>query len=146
MAQTVGESPAHGPNSDNRPPWPISREETRLKKRVAQLQKKIHHLESQLVKSRAAERGSKRDLIQRKGDLAESRMLVERLQTQLSAARQNSADGGQAAAAEDGLAKLDEAIRRLASEQKKTGRRLNELACPPAPPFLATLGSIAREG
>ena len=37
------------------------------------------HLEAQLGKARDAERTFKRDLIQRKGELAESRMLAERL-------------------------------------------------------------------
>ena len=69
-----GSSSSHK-NSASRP----SREEIRLNKRVAEQQKKVQHVESQLTKAREAEKSARRDLIQRKGELAESRMLVERL-------------------------------------------------------------------
>jgi len=99
------------------------REEARLKKKVAELQKKLQHLDAQLAKSRDAEKQFKRDLIHRKGELAESRMLAERLRRELDAAQteiqRHSQPSGAEAAASVSTERLAQAVRRLSAEQKK---------------------------
>ena len=65
----------------------LKRQEARLKRKVSELEKKARHLDGQLSKSREAQKNFKRDLIQRKGELAESRMLVERQRRELTAAQ-----------------------------------------------------------
>jgi len=126
-------SPRAAPSSGkSRSPGP-SRAESRLKKQVQEFQNKVQHLDGQLTKSREAERGAKRDLIVRKGELAESRMLAERLQIELDAAR---AALEQAAKAPDkpgsisgeALGDLRQAIRKVSSEQKKLARTVDKLA------------------
>lgn len=113
-----------------------SREEARLRKRNAELLKKSQHLEAQLAKSRETERTFKKDLIQRKGELAESRMLAERLRRESEAARQAAAKSAGAkpseAAPADSAEKLARAVRRLAAEQKKLAHRLERLPDPAA--------------
>ena len=74
-----------------------SRSENRLKKRIVELEKKTQRLEGQLAKSREAEKSIKRDLIQRKGDLAETRMLAERLRLELAQAKAAAAKAAPAA-------------------------------------------------
>ena len=82
-----------------------AREQARLKRQVTARDKKIRHLESQLTKSRESQKTSKRDLIQRKGELAESRMLVERLRRDLAAAQTavELATAGKSEAASEGV-------------------------------------------
>ncbi|HXV75196.1 MAG TPA: NYN domain-containing protein [Candidatus Polarisedimenticolaceae bacterium] len=112
---------------ETRPP----REQVRLEKKLAELNKKHQHLEAQLVKSRETERAFKRDLIQRKGELAEARMLVERLRGELiemqQAARRAAAELPATPVIQEAIDKLDRAVRRLANEQKKTVHRLDKL-------------------
>jgi uncharacterized LabA/DUF88 family protein len=108
-------------------PSNVSREETRLRRQVQQRERKLGHLETQLVKTRDIQKVTKQDLIQRKGELAESRMLVERLRREVSEA-QNAAEvltGRSGDAASDGnVADLIKTVRRLASEQRKLTHRL----------------------
>lgn len=118
-----------------------SREETRLKRRVTELQKKLVHLESQVAKSRESERTFKRDLIQRKGELAESRMLVERLRKELDEVRdatlQASVKTKPPGTATDSLEQLGKAVRRLAGEQKKLAQLIEKRPAPsPVPASL----------
>jgi uncharacterized LabA/DUF88 family protein len=115
-----------------------SREQTRLKRRVTELQKKVKHLEGQLGKSRESEKSFKRDLIQRKGELAETRMLAERLRGELAAsqqkARQAPAPSKPSNSGEQSLDSLAKAIRRLAGEQKKLAHRIDKATGAPTPP------------
>jgi uncharacterized LabA/DUF88 family protein len=118
-----------------------SRAETRLRKRVTELEKKVLHLEGQLAKSRDTEKNAKRKLIQRKGELAESRMLVERLQRDLSDLR--AVAGKQSASpAEGAIGDLTKAVRKLASEQRKLAYRVEKLPATPATPDPALLDPL----
>lgn len=107
------------------------REQIRLEKRLAELQKKGQHLEAQLGKSRDAERTFKRDLIQRKGELAEARMLVERLRGELTVAQETAREAASGApagsAVQEAVEKLNRNVRKLASEQKKLAHGLDKL-------------------
>jgi uncharacterized LabA/DUF88 family protein len=126
------------PEPASKEPVRPSREETRLKRRITELQKKLKHLEGQLTKSREAEKSFKRDLIQRKGELAESRMLAERLRNDLEKAEQRArraVDGGKPPAPTgQSVEQLAKAVRRLAGEQKKLAHGIEKLGGPPPPP------------
>jgi uncharacterized LabA/DUF88 family protein len=119
---------ADGSGIKPRPVRP-TRQETRLKKRVAELEKKIQHLEGQLAKSRETEKTSKRNLIQRKGELAESRMLVERLRGELAVAQTalRQTANGQTRSVDEVVSELNKSIRRLASQQKKLAYQMEKL-------------------
>jgi len=133
--KTLREAPA-APRAAVRPAKP-SREEARLKRRVTELQKKLVHLESQLTKSRESERTFKRDLIQRKGELAESRMLVERLRKELDEARENAIKASSKpkppVPGTESVEQLGKAVRRLAGEQKKLAHLLEKRSAQPVP-------------
>jgi len=109
-------------------PGKASREEARLKRQVQERDRKMSHLETQLGKIRETQKTVKRDLIQRKGELAESRMLVERLRRDLSqaeAAVQIAAAGKLASPATDKVVgQLSKSLRQLAAEQKKLAHRI----------------------
>ena len=128
----------HTKDAQETPPAPAgpTREESRLRKRAAEFEKKLQYLEGQLQKSREAERLTKRDLIQRKGELAESRMLVERLRNEIheaqEAARRAVATRPPAEATPP-LEDLARAVRKLASEQRRLTHRLDRPAEPDAP-------------
>ena len=111
-----------------------SREQLRLEKQLAELTRKNQHLEAQLAKAREAERASKRDLIERKGELAEARMLVERLRRELAEAseqaRRAAVETPQAPTMHEALERLDKAARKLAGEQKRLAHRLDKLDDP----------------
>jgi len=112
------------------------REQIRLEKRLAESQKKSQHLEAQLGKIRDTERTFKRDLILRKGEMAEARMLVERLRRELADAQETArvATHGAPAgpAVQEAVEKLNKSVRKLASEQRKLAHRLGKLAEPAA--------------
>jgi len=99
------------------------REEVRLRRKLTALEKKTRHADGQLTKSREMQRTLKRDLIQRKGELAESRMLAERLRRELATAQTAvqiaSAKKGSDPAAEKTIGQLAKAVRRLEAEQRK---------------------------
>jgi len=105
-----------------------SREQARLKRNVTELEKKSRHLDAQLSKSRESQKSFKRDLIERKGELAESRMLVERLRRELSAAQTAaqvaSEKKPQAATADKTFTTLARTVRELASQQKHLAHAL----------------------
>jgi uncharacterized LabA/DUF88 family protein len=109
-----------------------SREQTRLKKRVAELQKKTQHLEGQVTKSRESEKVTKRELILRKKELGESRMLAEKLQRELTSSREEvrkaAAKKKAPEAASEEIEQLGKALRRLATGQRKLIHAVDKLA------------------
>jgi uncharacterized LabA/DUF88 family protein len=114
-------------------------EHARLKKRNAELAKKLLHLEGQLAKLREAEKTLKRELLHRKGELAESRMLAERLRRDLHDAQASLSATVKpketAASAVDPLDELTRSVRRLTQDQRKIVHALDRLAStPPAAP------------
>ncbi len=118
-----------------------SREETRLKKKSIELEKKVRHLENQVTKARDEKKNFKRDLIQRKGELAEARMLVERLRSELAATKAAVEAGGPrsgSSAPDKVIADLTKAVRALTSEQKKLSHRFDKLPTRPPQSALAT--------
>ncbi len=135
---------------------PNGREAARLRKKAAELQKKVRHLEGQLEKYRESEKVLKRDLIQRKGELAEARMLSERLRRDLQEARGSAppaAAGAEAGA--EALLGLDRTLKRLVSDHKRLSHRIEKLAEAPAPtialpdsaldPLIEAIGTLERE-
>lgn len=104
------------------------REDARLRRRVQDLEKKAKHLETQLAKSREAEKSHKRDLIERKGELAESRMLAERLGRDLAAARNEveAARKGDPSANDKALAELARRVKQLGTQQRKLAHTIEK--------------------
>ena len=152
-----GSAPADAP-APGSPPEGADREASRLRKKTAELQKKLRHLDGQVAKGREVEKALKRDLIQRKGELAEARMLAERLRRELEEAKGAHAAAPRAAAsqADPRLEEIDRALKRLAADQRKVAHRIEKLAEaePPAPPSLdlsalspalAQLADVAKE-
>jgi uncharacterized LabA/DUF88 family protein len=145
------------PTAPNGPDSP-ERETSRLRKKTAELQKKLRHLDGQVAKGREVEKALKRDLIQRKGELAEARMLAERLRRELEDAKGAQATAPRAGtpAVDPRLDEIDRAIRRLAADQRKVAHRIEKLAEAPPPeppaldpsvlaPALAGLADVAKE-
>lgn len=135
-----------------------SREAARLAKKVTELEKKAQHLEGQLQRAREAEKQLKRDLLQRKGELAESRMLAERLRRELEDARLKAKSLPPPPAAATPSSPSEEVakeLRRLAAEQRRLLHRVEKLAEPqgrPAEPLaealapaLETLSELQKE-
>jgi uncharacterized LabA/DUF88 family protein len=119
----------------------LGREVLRLRKKNAEVLKKLQHLEAQWAKSREAEKVLKRDLMRRKGELAESRMLAERLSRELEDARGAARRGASAAVpsapSDQALSELAKSLRKLADEQRKLTHRLAKLEeTPPPEPVL----------
>jgi uncharacterized LabA/DUF88 family protein len=119
-----------------------SREADRIKKKNAELQKKVQYLDGQVIKARETERTLKRELMQRKGELAESRMLVERLRRELLGAQTGTAEppptppSARAAGAPHADALLEEVAkttRKLAQDQRKVAHAVEKLASTPPP-------------
>ncbi len=117
-----------------------SREAARLAKKVTELKKKAQHLEGQLQRAREAEKQLKRDLLQRKGELAESRMLAERLRRELEDVRAKAkSPPPQPATAAFSSEEVVKELRRLAAEQRRLLHRVEKLAEPqerPSEPFV----------
>ena len=111
-----------------------SPEEQRLKRRLERLEKKVQHLEGQLTRAREGEKRLKRDLIERKGDLAEARMLAERQRSELEEARRaierSRAQKPVGLDPKTIVAPLERAIKRLGSGQKKLSHTLEKLKEP----------------
>ncbi len=137
------------------------REAARLTKKVNEIQKKVQYLEGQLARAREIEKLLKRDLLQRKGELAESRMLVERLRKEVDGARGGAAGGPQKPVEKspDGGSALEELakeVRRLAAEQRKLAHRLEKAGEKEAPshagvaealaPVLKALSEVHKDG
>ena len=118
----------------------LSKEAQRLRKRCAELQKKVRYLEGQIARTKDVEKANKRDLLQRKGELAEARMLAERLRKELDENRGAAGDApslAKAPAALSGFDELDRSVKRLANEQRRLAHRIEKLA--EAPPVPATV-------
>jgi len=105
------------------PSAPASRDATRLRRQVQERDRKLRHLEAQLAKVREAQKTAKQDLIRRKGELAESRMLAERLRQELAqaqtAAQAVSGKSPASTASDKVVSSLAKSVRQLVSEQKK---------------------------
>jgi uncharacterized LabA/DUF88 family protein len=143
-------SPPEPPADGEDPPRsePPEREAQRLRKRCGELQKKVRYLEGQIARTKDVEKTYKRDLIQRKGELAEARMLAERLKREVDELRGAKAEEvpSRASAAIPGLEELDRTIKRLVTDQRRIAHRIDKMADAPAPaPALPpeALGSLA---
>jgi uncharacterized LabA/DUF88 family protein len=117
----------------------VPKEAQRLRKKCAELQRKVRYLEGQIAKTKDVEKANKRDLLLRKGELAEARMLAERLRKDLEDARGRRVEApstpqAQAPAAWD---ELDRSIKRLATEQRRLAHRIEKLAEAPQTPTLS---------
>src|SRR5262245_54247747 len=118
---------------------PESKEAQRLRKKCAELQKKVRYLEGQIAKTRDLEKANKRDLLQRKGELAEARMLAERLRRELDEARSSAGDrpaAAKAPAPETAVDEIDRSVKRLVTEQRRLAHRIEKIAESPAPAAL----------
>jgi len=115
----------------------LSKEAQRLRKKCAELQKKVRYLEGQIARTKDVEKANKRDLLQRKGELAEARMLAERLRKELDENRGAANDSPAATKTPSplpGLEELDRSVKRLATEQRRLAHRIEKMAeTPPAP-------------
>jgi uncharacterized LabA/DUF88 family protein len=125
-------------NGTSATPEPVaSRAELRLKRRVSSLEKKMQHLETQLARSRESEKRVKRDLIQRKGELAETRMLAERTRRELDDSKraldrvraEKPADADSARLIDP----IERAIKRLSTGQRKLTHAVEKTKATPAP-------------
>jgi len=118
----------------------LSKEAQRLRKRCAELQKKVRYLEGQIAKTKDVEKANKRDLLQRKGELAEARMLAERLRKELDDSRGAAGESPSPAkvpAAMPGIEEVDRSVKRLANEQRRLAHRIEKMAeAPPTPTTL----------
>ncbi len=133
-----------------------AKETSRLRKKCAELQKKVRYLEGQIAKTKDVEKAYKRDLLQRKGELAEARMLAERLRKEIEENRGAAKDTGTKPAAPlPGFDELDRSIKRMITEQRRLTHRvekMDEAPAVPAPlapeaiaPLLAGLGELQRD-
>ncbi len=111
-------------------PGPTPRGESRLLKKITEMEKKVRHLDGQILKAREVARLSKRDVIQRKGELAESRMRAERLQHQLNkaqaAGKQARAPSPTEPAAATNVESLVKVVRKLAAQQTKLAHEIEK--------------------
>ena len=136
----------------------LSKEAQRLRKKCAELQKKVRYLEGQIAKTKDVEKANKRDLLQRKGELAEARMLAERLKRELDENRGVAGDAPSPAKAPSvlpGFEELDRSVKRLVTEQRRLAHRIEKMAeAPPAPatllpeslaPLAAGLAELQRD-
>jgi uncharacterized LabA/DUF88 family protein len=131
------------------------REAARLRKKSAELQKKVRHLEGQLDKYRESEKVLKRDLIQRKGELAEARMLSERLRRELQDAKGSAPAAAGAEAGAEALLGLDRTLKRLVADHKRLSHQIEKLAEAPPPevalpdaalvPLVEAIAALERE-
>ena len=113
-----------------------SKEAQRLRKKCAELQKKVRYLEGQIAKTKDVEKANKRDLLRRKGELAEARMLAERLRKELAEHRGASSEPRTTAkppAAIVGIEGIDQAVKRLATEQRRLAHKIEKMTDAPRP-------------
>jgi len=108
------------------------KEVARLKKSTAELRKKIKHVESTLAKNRETEKDLRKDLIRRKGEIAESRMLAERLRHELDESR-GTPRAQASAKAEADFDALAKSVKALSSEQRKLAHALGKKLAEPSP-------------
>lgn len=111
-----------------------SRAELRLKRRLSELEKKAQHAETQMIRSRDSEKRVRADMIQRKGELAESRMLAERMRRELDDTKQALERARTARSALPDTAEMigpvERAIKRLATGQRKLVHAVEKLNAP----------------
>jgi uncharacterized LabA/DUF88 family protein len=137
--------PKHGETAHPSPKESLSKEAQRLRKRCAELQKKVRYLEGQIAKTKDVEKANKRDLLQRKGELAEARMLAERLRKELDenrGAAGESPSPPKPPAALPGFEELDRSVKRLATEQRRLAHRIEKMSEAPPPPTTAMAESV----
>ena len=123
----------------------MSKEAQRLRKRCAELQKKVRYLEGQIAKTKDVEKANKRDLLQRKGELAEARMLAERLRKELDENRGTVSDlpsPAKVPATLPRLEELDRSVKRLTTEQRRLAHRIEKMAEAPGLPATVLSESI----
>jgi len=123
----------------------LSKEAQRLRKKCAELQKKVRYLEGQIARTKDVEKANKRDLLQRKGELAEARMLAERLRKELDETRGAASElpsPAKTPATLPGLEELDRSVKRLTTEQRRLAHRIEKMAEAPAMPTSAITESI----
>jgi len=108
-----------------------SREEERLRRQLQARERKLDHLDSQLAKARETQKKFKRDLIERKGELAESRMLAERLRKDLTEAQRKAQAAAIGKPNPDAtgqtVTELSKTVKKLVSEQKKLAHGVRKL-------------------
>jgi uncharacterized LabA/DUF88 family protein len=124
----------------------LSKEAQRLRKRCAELQKKVRYLEGQIARTKDVEKANKRDLLQRKGELAEARMLAERLRKELDESRGTGNDvpsPPKPTAILPGFEELDRSVKRLATEQRRLAHRIEKMAEAPVLPAGALAESVS---
>jgi uncharacterized LabA/DUF88 family protein len=121
-----------------------SKEAQRLRKKCAELQKKVRYLEGQIAKTRDVEKANKRDLLQRKGELAEARMLAERLRKELEENRGAATEPRAPAKAPAliGIEEIDQSVKRLATEQRRLAHRIEKMTDAPRPATAALSESM----
>ncbi|HEX4823368.1 MAG TPA: NYN domain-containing protein [Candidatus Polarisedimenticolaceae bacterium] len=130
-----------------------AKEAQRLRKKCAELQRKVRYLEGQITKTKDVEKSNKRDLLLRKGELAEARMLAERLRRDLDEVRGKHPEppAGAPAPQAVGFEELDRSMKRLSTEQRRLTHRIESLAdtkaAAPAPSLEAVeaLGAALAE-
>jgi uncharacterized LabA/DUF88 family protein len=123
-----------------KPSEPAEREVGRLRKKSSELQKKVRYLEGQIAKTKDVEKTYKRDLMLRKGELAEARMLAEKLRRDVEDLRQSKAGTtapDKAAGSLPEVGELDRTVKRLTSEQRRLTHRIEKLV--DAPPPIVTI-------
>lgn len=132
----------------------VDKEAQRLRKKCAELQRKVRYLEGQIAKTKDVEKANKRDLLLRKGELAEARMLAERLRRDLEDVRGKRSDAPAPVAAAPGWDELDRSIKKLGTEQRRLAHRIEKLTeTPPAPslssdafrPLAEAIGELQKD-
>ena len=124
----------------------LSKEAQRLRKKCAELQKKVRYLEGHITRTKDVEKASKRDLLQRRGELAEARMLAERLRKELEENRGTASDGPASTKTPSqlpGFEELDRSVKRLTTEQRRLTHRIEKMAETPPPPATGLAESMA---
>lgn len=114
-------------------PEPPDRDIQRLQKKCAELQKKVRYLEGQIARTKDVEKTYKRDLLQRKGELAETRMLAERLRKENEELKTAQAEGPTPKPPAVSDDEIERALRRLASEQRRLAHRIETWSASPPP-------------
>lgn len=148
-AEGNGHSAVTGVEESAPPARDPAREAARLEKKNAELQKKMQYLEGQIARAREQDKALKRDLLQRKGELAESRMLVERLGREMQELRQTTRGAAQPSKASspgnepEGTGEGVKTLRKLAAEQRKLAHAIEKLVTSPPVPALLEPSAMA---
>ena len=103
------------------------RDRARLDKKLAEATRKARHQSEQLRRLRETERALRRDLMERKGELAETRMALERARKEVDAVTGVPDPKEQESAALTAIASVGRAVRRVATAQREHARQIEEL-------------------